>query len=178
MKKIITSTICAAIAVVATALICGCEPTVPTVEKMTNVSTAVGKAAGYAVELSKTKTSVKEGIISVLDITSKVVPETNETFAVTWEPVINEEVEKLVDNGKISEDEASIVKQTLYVASEGIDYVFSRYPEAKTYQELVSAAVAGFNTGFRSVVKFAVGQESDYDKEAYEFLRAKFTAAK
>lgn len=158
------------------ALFMGCEPKVPTVERMTAISTAVGKAAGMAVELSKTKTEVKEAILQVLDVASAVVPGEGETFADAWRPIIDEEVGKLVEKGKISAAEGAIAKQVMYVASEGVDYIFKKYPKAKEYKELVSAAVAGFAAGFKSVV--VVDEARDFDAEAYEYLNAKAREAK
>lgn len=163
----------AAIAVACMTFVTGCK-SLPSEDTIRGTAESIGRAAGYAVELGKTKTEVKEAIIKVLDVAAKVVPETNQTFIAAWKPLIDDEVAKLVAAGKLKEDDAVLVKSALYVACDGIDLVFTRYPKARTYKNLVSAATGGFVTGFKSVVNFAGGERADYDKDAYEILRKKF----
>lgn len=162
-----------AIAVMCMAFVMGCK-SIPSEETIRGTAESIGRAAGYAVELGKTKTEVKETIIKVLDIAAKVVPETNQTFIVAWKPLIDDEVAKLVAAGKLKDADAALVKNALYVACDGVDLVFTRYPKAREYKNLVSAATGGFVTGFKSVVSFASGERVDYDKNAYEILRSKF----
>lgn len=168
MKKIM---IC--MLALASFFIAGCND-LPTPERMTTIATVIGKTAGYACELSKTKTEVKEAIATVLDVASKVVPKEGETFTEAWTPVIAEELQKLVAAGKLDEASAQVAKLALNVACEGIDYIFVKYPKAKDVQELVSVAVAGFVDGYKSVVKLAAGAEKPaIDEEAYKYLKAK-----
>lgn len=155
----------------------GCDK-LPTVERMTTISTVIGKTAGYACELSKTKTEVKEAIFEVIDVASKVVPEAGQTFTEAWTPVITEELDKLVKKGKIGESEVAVVKIALSAATEGLDYVFVKYPKAKDVKELVSAATNGFIAGYKSVVNVGDGARSEIDEEAYKYLKAKLSAAK
>jgi hypothetical protein len=159
--------------------IVGCDK-LPTPEKMTTISTAVGKAAGYACELSKTKPEVKEAILLVLDTAVKVVPTEGQTFTEAWTPIVDEEVKKLVDAGKLDDGAAAVVKTAMLAATEGIDYIFVKYPKARDVKELVSAAVDGFADGFKSVVKlrFAAGETPNVDEEAYKYIKAKLAAAK
>ena len=153
--------------------ITGCK-TLPSEEVIRGTAESIGRAAGYAVELSKTKDEVKDAIIKVLDVASAVVPETNQTFIAAWKPLIDAEIDKLIAAGKLREDDGALAKSALYVACDGIDLVFSRYPKAKAYQNLVSAATSGFVTGFKSIVRIADGARMNYDEEAYKILRAKF----
>ena len=162
-----------AIAVTCMAFVMGCK-SIPSEETIRGTAESIGRAAGYAVELGKTKTEVKESIIKVLDVAAKVVPETNQTFIATWKPLIDGEVAKLIAAGKLKDEDAALVKNALYVACDGVDLVFTRYPKAREYKNLVSAATGGFVTGFKSVVSFASGERADYDKNAYEILRSKF----
>ena len=162
-----------AIAVACMVFVTGCK-SLPSEETICGTAESIGRAAGYAVELGKTKTEVKEAIIKVLDVAAKVVPETNQTFIATWKPLIDDEVMKLAADGKLKEDDAALVKNALYVACDGVDLVFTHYPKAREYKNLVSAATGGFVTGFKSVVSFAGGERADYDKNAYEILRNKF----
>ena len=163
----------AAIAVACMTFVTGCK-SLPSEDTIRGTAESIGRAAGYAVELGKTKTEVKEAIIKVLDIAAKVVPETNQTFIAAWKPLIDDEVAKLVADGKLKEDDAALVKSALYVACDGIDLVFTRYPKAREYKNLVSAATGGFITGFKSVVSFTGSERADYDKDAYKILRKKF----
>lgn len=173
MKKIV----CSAMAVAMFAL-AGCK-TPPSEATMYGASEAIGRTAGYAVELSKTKQEVKDGIIQVLDVASAVTPKTNETFVVAWTPIVEEVVAEFQKEGKVDATEAMLIKSASLVACEGIDYVFIRYPEAKKYQNLVSAAVDGFVTGFKAVVKsngFSV--DPAFDQDAYNYLKMKMAARK
>lgn len=170
MKKIIMSVVAAIMA----AFMVGCDKTI-TVEKMTTISTVIGRTAGYACELSKTKTEVKEAIAKVLDIASTVVPTNGQTFVEAWTPVIEKELNALVEAGKIDAAGAQVAKVALGVACQGIDYVFIKYPKAKDVKELVSAAVTGFVNGYKSVVKLAAGAAKNFeiDEDAYRYLKSK-----
>lgn len=154
-------------------LLTGCK-NIPSEDTIRATSESIGRAAGYAVEIGKTKTEVKDAIVKVLDIASKVTPATNQTFISAWKPLIDEEVGKIVAGGKLKEEDAALVKNVLYVACDGVDLIFVKYPKAREYQNLVSAAVGGFVNGFKSVVASGDGSRAEYDKEAYETLRKKF----
>ena len=170
MKKIIMS-----IVAMFAMIFAGCKEM--TVERMTSISTVIGRTAGYACELSKTKTEVKEAIAQVLDIASKVVPTNGQTFVEAWTPVIDVEINKLVDAGKLDAASAQIAKTALSIACQGIDYVFIKYPKAKDVKELVSAAVTGFVNGYKSVVTGALkaGEKLDIDEDALKYLKSKMT---
>lgn len=174
MKKIIMSVVAAIVAF----FVAGCKEEL-TVEKMTTVSTVIGRTAGYACELSKTKTEVKEAIAKVLDIASKVVPTNGQTFVEAWTPVVEEELKKLVDAGKLDATSAQVAKIALGIACEGIDYVFIKYPKAKDVKELVSAAVTGFIKGYKSVVTSTLSgtEKFDIDEGALTYLKTKIAAS-
>lgn len=174
MKNMMKTMMMSVVAVVTAFFMTGCDETSLTPEKMNAVATTIGRTAGYACELSKTKTSVKECIATVLDVVAKVVPPENETFAQAWTPVIAEELQKLVAAGKIDEAGAQVAKTALGAACDGIDYVFIRYPKAKSAQELVSAATTGFIAGYKSVVTLAAGAEKPMvDEDAYKYIKAR-----
>ena len=157
-------------------LISGCDDA-PSPERMNAIATAVGRTAGYACELSKTKTAVKESIALVLDVAAKAIPATDKTFAEVWTPVIAEELQKLIVAGKLDETGANFAKLALTTACDGIDYVFIKYPKAKEVQELVSVATTGFVTGYKSVVSLAAGAEKpEIDEDAYKYLKSRMLA--
>ena len=172
-----TKIIMALVAIASTMFITGCDD-LPTPEKMKNISTVIGKTAGYACELAKTKEEVKNGILTVLDVASTVVPAEGHTFTEEWTPVIDEELKKLVEKGKIAEGEVVIAKLALSAATEGIDYVFVKYPKARDVKELVSASTEGFVNGFKSVVALARDAKLDIDEEAYKYIKARMSSSK
>lgn len=162
--------------------IVGCNETdkLPTVEKITAVSTVVGRTAGYACELSKTKTEVKQSISQVLDVVSAVVPEAGKTFTETWTPVIDVELNKLVEAKKIDASGAAVAKVALKAATEGLDYLFTvKFPKAKDVKELVGAATTAFIDGYRSVVTTALAAEKaapELDEDALKYIKTKISA--
>lgn len=175
IKKMMTGAM-AVVMMAAMLFISGCDDT-PSPERMNAIATAVGRTAGYACELSKTKTAVKESIALVLDVASKVVPTTDKTFAEAWTPVIAEELQKLIAAGKLDENGANFAKLALTTACDGIDYIFIKHPKAKEVQELVSVATAGFITGYKSVVSLAAGVEKpEIDEDAYKYLKSRMMA--
>ena len=117
----------------------------------------------------------------MLDIASTAVPTNGQTFVEAWTPVIDVELKKLVDAGKIDAAGAQVAKVALGVACQGIDYVFIKYPKAKEGKELVSAAVTGFVTGYKSVVTDALkaGEKPEIDEDALKYMKSKMaTSAK
>lgn len=172
MKKIIVAAI-AAIGMFITG--CTDTDTVPSAEKIGAVAKVVGTTAGYACEFS-TNVEVKTGLITVIDSLVKVVPATDKSFADTWTPVVDAEIQKLVASGKVKQPEADLIKNAISVVTSGIDFVFTKYPKAKEYENLVTATVQGFTDGFKVVVsatdKVASPTMSDDDKK----LAEEFTA--
>lgn len=161
--------------------ICGCKEDPPSVEMVAKTATAVGKAAGYATQFVSDKQLVST-IVTVVEKVSAVVPGTNDTCVSVWTPVVEAELNKSVDIGKLTDSQAALAKTAILLAAEGVDY-YCKYklnPTWKTYTELLSVAVKNVCSGFVSVVeKKAVmaapfGQNTDdYDKEAYKYLSAK-----
>ena len=167
MKRIMIMIAAAAVA------LAGCKHTPPSQERIHAISVGVGKAAALAVELSKTKQEVKDAIAQVLATAREVVPAVDETFVSKWTPLVDAEVAKLVEAGKLDKASGELVKGALYVACEGIDLVFVRYPEAKKYQNLVSAAVDGFCDGFGNGFAATCAADGTVDKDALEYLKKK-----
>lgn len=174
IKKMLMSIIAGAMAF----FIVGCSETVPSVERITTISTTIGKTAGYACELSKTKTEVKDTIFTVLDIASKVVPASGSTFTDAWSTIFTDEIAKYISQGKLDDNSATVVKIALAAATEGLDYIFIKYPQAKDVKDLVGAATTGFIAGYKSVVSVSSGIEPVIDKDAYDHIKAKLSAMK
>lgn len=162
-------------------VVCGCKNDPPSAETVAKTATAVGKAAGYATQFVSDKQLVST-IVIVVEKVSAVVPATNDTCVSTWTPVVEAELKKIVDAGKLADSQAALAKTAILLAAEGVDY-YCKYklnPTWKTYSDLLSIAVKNVCSGFVSVVeKKAVmaapfnQSTDDYDKEAYKYLSAK-----
>ena len=182
MIKKLKSLVACMLAMLMSLFIVGCndDDQLPTVEKVTTISTIVGRTAGYACELSKTKTEVKESISVVLNVVSNVVPEVGKTFTETWSPIIDTELNKLVEAKKLDASGVAVAKIALKAATEGIDYLFNvKLPKARDVKELVSAATTGFISGYRSVVTAALAAERaipEIDEDALKYIKAKISA--
>lgn len=161
--------------------ICGCKKDPPSVETVAQAATAVGKAAGYATQLISDKQLVST-IVTVVVNVSAIVPATNDTCVSIWTPVVEAELKKVVDAGKLTDSQADLAKAAILLAAEGVDY-YCKYkldPTWKTYTELLNVAVKNVCSGFVTVVENKAvmtapfGQNTDsYDKEAYKYLSAK-----
>ena len=157
----------------------GCDK-LPSAEKIENVSKTIGYAAGLTCDLTKMSDKAKTVTLEVMDIVDDVVPLTNQTFTAAWTPVIDETVAKFVADGKITAGEGAIVKTARAAVTQGLDYVFEvRWPKAKEYKELVSAAVRGFTDGFKTVIKpvnMKAAASFDYDEEEFKKAQEWFKA--
>ena len=156
--------------------IAGCK-TIPTVDTMKSVSSAIGAAAGLVANESKIDDKARNTVVAIMEEVARVVPKQGQSFEDAWTPVAKEVVGKLVADGKITEGVGAISLAAFGVAVNGIDYIFTvRYPNAREYEELVSAAVSGFTSGFLTVFKPVNGEEAKgvelkVDKAAYDWLK-------
>lgn len=167
MKKIMTIMLAALMAVLV-----GCDPKLPTPEKMEATSKAVGVAAGMVANQFKIDAETRAAVKEVMEKVAEVTPAADKSFTDAWTPVAEEVIAKLVADGKITDAQATIVKMAFQVAVKGIDYIFDvKYPKAKEAKELVDAAVRGFTSGFLSVFSDTVkAGKLVYDKDAYKYL--------
>lgn len=175
MKNIIMSVVAACAVFTGVMSFSGCDK-LPSEEKIYTLAKSVGFAAGECVDLAQTSAEDRNAILAVLDVIDDVVPQTNQTFEAAWKPLIDTTVDKLVAEGKIRDAKAGlIIKEALYVATKGLDYMFEvRWPAAKQYQNLVSAGVRGFTEGFKTVIKpsnVMAAAKFEYDED--EFNAAK-----
>ena len=157
----------------------GCDQ-VPSAEKIETVSKTVGYAAGLTCDLTKISDKSRTATLEVMDIVDDVIPLTNQTFTVAWTPVIDETISNFVNKGKITASEGVIVKAVMSAVTQGLDYVFEiRWPKAKEYKELVSAAVRGFTEGFKTVIKpvnMKAAAGFDYDEDEFRKAQTWFKA--
>lgn len=157
------------------AVFTGCKKELPTPEKFETITQSIGTAAGYVANQTKINDKSRNAVITIIGEVSNVTPKENQSFEDAWTPVAKEVVAKLIADKKIDEGSSALVLATFNVACKGLDYIFNiRYPKAKTYTELVNAAVRGFTGGFLTTFKpvntALAAAPANMDKEAYEYL--------
>ena len=158
MKKVLSMALVAMMALV------GCK-TVPTQDKMYATSYSVGCASGMVVNETKVDDKTRDTIIEVVSVAKEVAPTAGRSFQETWVPFATEYTDTLVRAGRLDPTQATIVVGGVTI-------------KARTYEELVSAAVNGFSTGFLTTFKPSNADtrsiSADYDKDAYLYLKSKF----
>lgn len=179
MKKFSIKAFTAAFFAAIVVVFAGCDK-LPSAEKIENVSKTIGYAAGLTCDLTKVSDKTRTVTLEVMDIVDDVIPLTNQTFIAAWTPVIDETISNFVNKGKITASEGVIVKAVMAAVTQGLDYVFEvRWPKAKEYKELVSAAVRGFTEGFKTVIKPANMKAAagfDYDEDEFRKAQTWFKA--
>lgn len=160
-------------------LLTGCT-SLPTVEQMEKTAYTVGVTTGYVANETKMSNDTKNAVINIIGEVAKCTPDTNETFTVAWTPIATAYANKLLEEGKIDEGQKTLILGAFKVACTGLDYLFDvRYPKAREYTELVSAAVKGFSEGFLNVFKpadevlQATKEPPAKDEELYKYLKAR-----
>lgn len=176
MKKLINWMIVAALVAIA-----GCTPSE---EQIKTTATAIGYAAGLVANEIPIKDDARNAVVEVLNEVRACIPADGQSFEHAWDPVIKSKVAELVAAGKIDEATGNLVTSVAVMAAKGVDYLFDvRYPEAKQYAELVAAGASGSIDGFLEVFKpvnccdcpdctVRAASGKDYDKKAYEWLKA------
>lgn len=166
------------VAVVMAFAFAGCK-TVPTADKMHTAAQAVGYASGMVANETKIDDKSRDVVIEVVAIVKEVTPDEGQSFRDAWTNVAREYTADLVRAGKLDEAQAALVTGGVSIAGAGLDYVFATYPKAKSYEELVAAAVTGFCDGFLTTfrpVNMATrsAKPVDYDRDAYLYLKTTF----
>lgn len=155
----------------------GCK-SIPTTDSMYRTSYAVGVATGMIANETKIDDASRNAICDIINVVSSCIPETNQTFEAAWTPIAKAHIAKLVEDGKLDDAQARMVETVFSLAIQGIDYLFEyRYPKAKTYKEVVVAAIDGFSSGFLKVFKpanatLSASRTVELDAEAYQWLKA------
>ena len=159
--------------------IAGCK-SLPTPEVMESTASSIGIAAGLVANETKIDDKARNTVVEIIGEVARVVPKKGQSFEDAWTPVAKEVVAKLVAEGKITEGIGTISLAAFGVAVKGVDYIFDiRYPKAREYEELVSAAVKGFTSGFLTVFKPVNGEDgvkaaaAKADKDAFVWLKKK-----
>lgn len=148
----------------------------PSAESMTTTSTAIGVATGTVLNMTKFDDASKQTISDILIKVQKYVPGSDETFTIVWTKVAKEHLDEMVKNGKLNNEQATLISGGVAIICKGIDYIFTkRFPDAKGYADLVSAAINGFINGVTAVFTPSNPPRSvpEMDKDAYEYLLKK-----
>lgn len=167
-----------AVAMAGMVMFTGCK-SLPTAEVMEKTAYSIGIAAGLIANETKIDDKARNTVVDIVNEVSRVVPKEGQSFEDAWTPVAKEIVAKLIADGKIDQGVGTIVLTAFSVAVKGIDYIFDvRYPKARAYEELVSAAVKGFTEGFLTVFKpvdkaKGVDLSGKADKDALKWLKAR-----
>jgi hypothetical protein len=159
---------------IAVVSIVGCV-SVPTVQSVNIASNGIGAATAAAVSQMEMDKIVQNNIINIMNVLNDIVPTTNSTYVSTWTPVVDQHLQKLLTDGKIDIIQASVIRTSIILGAEGIDYMFRKHPEWLYYSELVNTAVHGFINGYINV--FCVLIRNVYpvnsihiDMDAYQYV--------
>jgi len=136
----------------------GCK-TLPTPETMETTSYAIGVSTGLVANMTKIDDDSRNAICDIMGAVATVIPEDGQTFEDAWMDVAKRHTQALIDKGTITQAQGELILAAVRLAVKGIDYVFIRYPEAKQYKELVTAATRGFCNGFLTVFKPVNGEK-------------------
>lgn len=152
MKKAITKmfvVLCVALGITCV----GCK-SLPSNDVMYTTTYAIGVSTGMVANQTKIDDATRNATCEIMGIVQTCVPETNETFQVAWMEKAEKHVADLIKAEKLNEAQGKMVLTVFSLACQGLDYIFEvRYPNAKQYKELVSAAINGFTGGFLTVFK-------------------------
>lgn len=173
------------VAAVAMVFVSGCKNP-PTTDMMYAASKSIGGTVATILNFTSIDSQSRQIICDIVNEVIQCVPAVGETFESRWTPIAETHVKLLVDGGKITQVQADLILTAFKTVVKGIDYVFVKYPKAKNVQELVSAAVDGFGTGFLAVFKpdndectdccIDCGERRDgelFNVEAYKYLTSR-----
>lgn len=142
MKKLLALVACA------TMFVTGCDK-VPDASTVSALSTTLGVSAAAVVKLIGVDAQTVANINEVLSAVDRVVPDKDQTFVDAWTPIVEEQIAKLKEKGKLNDKTAEIVAKALEAAMKGLDRLFEKKPTWKQYDEVVVGAINGFIIGFQ-----------------------------
>jgi len=145
MKKMFIAALACALAVFT-----GCK-SIPEKETVGQKAYAAGLAAGYASALiPKITAQDKTNAVVIVTIAERFIPQDGQTFEQAWTPVIQEAITKLIAQGKVTEEQAVLVKMAADLGVKGIDYLFIKHPKWRQEQDVFAVAIHEACNGFRT----------------------------
>lgn len=173
MKRIISIALLSLITAIS-----GCK-TIPSQESVTLISKGIGAAAAVACNLNEVDQSTFVAITQIVSTVRMTIPSEDSTYALVWDPIIQKELNKIYDDGKLTDDQFHTCNKITKMITVGIDYLYSKHEVWKTYNDLSICVIDGFCEGFVSVFnkvindkKNSVRQPLVFDYQAYKYFRS------
>lgn len=173
MKRIISIALLSIVTAIS-----GCK-TIPSQESVTLISKGIGAAAAVACNLNEVDQST---LVAITQIVSKVritIPSEDSTYASIWDPIIQKELNKIYQDGKLTDDQFHNCNKIMKMVTTGIDYLYTKHKTWKTYNDLAICVIDGFCEGFVSVFnkvindkKNSIRQPLAFDYQAYKYFRS------
>ena len=90
----------------------------------------------------------------VLASVKEVLPQQGQTYNDVWTPIAEKAIDRLVEEGRITEKHAKYARQAVNGVIKGIDRLFEKNPKWTQYEDLVRTGVDAFLNGYNVVMKF------------------------
>ena len=136
----------------------GCVTPITT-QDVSAVANISGMATAQVVNLTDMDQEAKDTIIYVVnDLEGKFV-EIQGSVVTSWSDVVNDEIEKLISEGKIKQEYVPMIKTTFLLVGEGLDYMFAKHPAWMDYTNMGISAVNSFISGFKSCIRTTFSAE-------------------
>ena len=154
----------------------GCK-SIPTVGQLESASYMVGTTTGVICNMTKISDKDRQIIIDIVTEISHYTPTQSETLAQAWTKIAKEHTAKLVDEGKITAEEGTLILNVFSSVADAGEYIVEvRWPKIIEYADLMAAATRGFSNGFLTTftpVNSNSLQSAPIDRQAYDYLTAK-----
>jgi hypothetical protein len=156
-------------------ILCGCK-TIPTPEKITNI----GNLSGYttAVLINNNTNITETTLLTIVDIVRKVkniTPETNSTFTISWTPIANDYINKMISENKVTDVEGELIKKYFNTIVSLID-VYIDKKKIREHQDLINLFVHSYCNSFIEnvkVKKLITFKKEELDEFTIEFFETK-----
>lgn len=156
-------------------ILCGCK-TIPTPEKITNI----GNLSGYttAVLINNNTNITETTLLTIVDIVRKVkniTPETNSTLTITWTPIANDYINKMISENKVTGVEGELINKYFNTIVSLID-VYIDKKKIREHQDLINLFVHSYCNSFIENVK--IKKLISFKKEELDEFTIKFFETK
>lgn len=169
MKNIIIITLILGI------ILCGCK-SIPTPEKITNIGNLSGHTT--AVLLNNNTNITETSLLTIVDVVKKVkdiTPETNSTFTLTWTPIANNYIDKMIVESEVNNIDGELIKKYFNTIVNLID-VYIDKKKIREHQNLINLFVHSYCNSFIENVKiknFTTFKKEELDEFTIKFFETK-----
>ena len=168
----------AAFAAIMSVSVVGCK-SVPTVSQLETASYMVGTTTGVICNMTKISDKDRQIIIDIVAEISHYTPTQSETLAQAWTKIAKEHTAKLIDEGKITAEEGTLILNVFSSIADAGEYIVEvKWPTIIQYTDLTAAATRGFCNGFLTTFKPVNSdslQSAPIDRRAFSYLMSKKT---